>query len=418
MSDTNYSGLANDYPVVTLRQLQASLEEPYPVWFLSPRGDVLAINLLAIWLWNASKLNDLLGVNVFDIFSHNFKRIPKDINHEFFAKKSAVVKRLFDLFGGQSYLAFISLMKSDPYLKEIFDWELEISKNEWEFDREWRYPLRLLCPDTNSPHVMMEFQVTVSRLEGDLGYLAIYEPGVGSKITQPLVEREYRHVIALSPEQCYVHYLNIGITALNLPYPYVNQLHKLLFTDLPVEKSKRPRIADGDENLEEVPLFDFAFQEKFREAILFMINAPEYQKVLACFCDAYEYRKNFPWLPESREISDEINQNGLSYALRAALSTYIVPGVLTTEGMDAFVKPQDFHAEDWEYFDPEWMSALVSAVAATITEGFSLKRFENQLTMADVDVATITPIALRAHIAAALVRYYNRRMTGISRDSL
>ncbi len=37
MSDTNYSGLANDYPVVTLRQLQASLEEPYPVWFLSPR---------------------------------------------------------------------------------------------------------------------------------------------------------------------------------------------------------------------------------------------------------------------------------------------------------------------------------------------------------------------------------------------
>ena len=418
MSDTNYSGLANDYPVVTLRQLQASLEEPYPVWFLSPRGDVLAINLLAIWLWNASKLNDLLGVNVFDIFSHNFKRIPKDINHEFFAKKSAVVKRLFDLFGGQSYLAFISLMKSDPYLKEIFDWELEISKNEWEFDREWRYPLRLLCPDTNSPHVMMEFQVTVSRLEGDLGYLAIYEPGVGSKITQPLVEREYRHVIALSPEQCYVHYLNIGITALNLPYQYVNQLHKLLFTELFVERGVRPRIADSDENLEEVPLFDFAFQEKFREAILFMINAPEYQKVLACFCDAYEYRKNFPWLPESREISDEINQNGLSYALRAALSTYIVPEVLTIEGMDTFVKTQDFHSEGRKDPGSERMSTLASAVAATINEGFSLKRFENQLTMADVDVATITPIALRAHIAAALVRYYNRRMTGISRDSL
>jgi len=198
----------------------------------------------------------------------------------------------------------------------------------------------------------------------------------------------------------------------------VNQLHKLLFTELFVERGVRPRIANGDENLEEAPLFDFAFQEKFREAILFMINAPEYQKVLACFCDAYEYRKNFPWLPESREISDEINQNGLSYALRAALSTYIVPGALTMEGMDAFVKPQDFHAEDCEYFDPEWMSALVTAVAATINEGFSLKRFENQLTMADVDVATITPIALRAHIAAALVRYYNRRMTGISRDSL
>src|SRR5438552_2786203 len=111
MSETNYSGLANDYPVVTLRQLQASLQEPYP--------------------------------------------------------------------------------------------------------------LRLVCPDANASDVLMEFQVTASRLEADLGYLAIYEPDLGSKITQPLVEREYRHVIALSPEQCYVHYLNIGITALNLPYPYV-----------------------------------------------------------------------------------------------------------------------------------------------------------------------------------------------------
>src|SRR5207248_2675586 len=140
-----------------------------------------------------------------------------------FAKKSAVMKRLFEFFGGQSYLAFISLMKNDPYLKEIFDWELEISKNEWEFDREWRYPLRLLCSDANSPDVLMEFQVTVSRLEGDLGYLAIYETGTASKITHPLVEREYRHIIARSPEQCYVHYLDFINTALNLPYPYVNQ---------------------------------------------------------------------------------------------------------------------------------------------------------------------------------------------------
>jgi hypothetical protein len=189
-------------------------------------------------------------------------------------------------------------------------------------------------------------------------------------------------------------------------------------THHPIERRVRSHIADGDENFEEVPLFDFAFQGKFREAILCMISAPECQDVFACFRAAYEYRQNFPWLGESRDIPDEINQDGLSYALRAALSTYIVPGALTMEGMDAFVKPQDFHAEDCEYFDPEWMSALVTAVAATINEGFSLKRFENQLTMADVDVATITPIALRAHIAAALVRYYNRRMTGISRDSL
>ena len=172
------------------------------------------------------------------------------------------------------------------------------------------------------------------------------------------------------------------------------------------------------EDLEDAPLFDLAFQEKFREAILYMISTSEYQEVLACFYAAYEYRKNFPWLPESRDIPDEINQNGLSYALRAALSTYIVPEVLAIEGVGALVKPQDFHADGWKPSDPEKMRALVTAVAETINEGFSLKRFENQLTMADVDVTTITPAALRAHIAAALVRYYNWRKTAISRDTL
>ena len=86
--------------------------------------------------------------------------------------------------------------------------------------------------------------------------------------------------------------------------------------------------------------------------------------------------------------------------------------------MDIIVKTEDFHSEGRKDSDLERMSALTTAVEATINEGFSLKRFENQLTMADVEVTTITLAALRAHIAAALVRYYNRRKTGISRDAL
>lgn len=693
MTDTNRPSFVYDYPMVTLHELQASLEEPYPVWFLSPRGEVVATNLLSMWLWSASKPNDLLGVNVFDIFTSNFKRIPKEKNREFFAKKSAVVKRLFDAFGRKSYLAFISAMKSDLYLREIFDWELELSKDEWESDREWKYPLRLLYSDAYTSSVLMEFQVTVSRLEDDLGYLAIYEPNPISKITQSLVEQEYHRIVTYSLEQSYIQCLNVGvntlypsyypsltcdllwrITTLNEAYrlllgsllstgvidmhllemlfsrefrgsleahswlssalraikcfdevtyeyaqpehekyeeyisiirrlerlpgfreirarsantmvklpinhetpfpaysefvpcpfsskktmcftcmgqlvrkdllgrprepyyyltclpenseskvmlillhlthtqpesndslfeqllwelaivrtiergliqvedthwkpepafwcirkelhekfieqiederetltveiriviealqrmklvdkenflellldflrenPYLTQLRSLLSTELLVERGVRSHVAQDDADLEEALPFDFAFQEKFREAILSMIRTPEYHGVFACFRAAYAYRKNFPWLPESSDIPDEINQDGLSYALRAALSTYLVPDASTLENMGEFIRQQDFHVEDWEHSEAEWVSALVTAVGATISERFSLKRFASQLSMAGIDVTAISPATFRVHIAAALVRYYNRRKMGISRDPL
>jgi hypothetical protein len=392
MGNSNHSGLAYDYPTVTLKQLQAHLEDPYPVWFLSPRGEIVATNLLSRWLWSTSELNELLGVNAIDVFTRNFTRIPKDKNREFFAKKSAVVKRLCEAFGKKSYLAFISAMKSDPYLREIFDWALELSKDEW------KYPLRLLYSDVYTPTVLMAFRVTVFRLEDDLGYLAIYEPDPSSKITQSLVEHEYQRIITHSREQSYIQYLN--------------------FMELLVEMGVRSRVVREDANFEEAVSFDIAFQEKFREAILSMTRTPKYHEALACFHAAYVYRKSFPWLPESSDTLDEINQNGLSYALRTALSTYMVPEVSTLKDMDAFMKPQDFYEEDRERLEAEWVSALISAVGATISEGFSLKRFENQLTTAGIDVTDISPAILQAHIAAALVRYYNRRKMGTSRDSL
>src|SRR5260370_42714325 len=84
-------------------------------------------------------------------------------------------------------------------------------------------------------------------------------------------------------------------------------------------------------HLEEATPFDLAFQEKFREAILSMIRTPKYYKALDCFLAAYVYRKSFPWLAESSETRDEMNQDGLSYALRSALSTFLVPEGATLE---------------------------------------------------------------------------------------
>jgi len=173
-----------------------------------------------------------------------------------------------------------------------------------------------------------------------------------------------------------------------------------------------------DAGLEEATPFDLAFQEKFREAILSMIKAPKYYRALDRLLTAYAYRKSFPWLPESRETRDEMNQDGLSYALRSALSTFLVPERVPLEGLDVSGESGDVYAEDWKRFEARWAGALVSAVDATVSEGFSLKRFENQLKAAEIDVADLSHATLQVYIAAALVRYYKRREIGIARDPL
>ena len=171
-------------------------------------------------------------------------------------------------------------------------------------------------------------------------------------------------------------------------------------------------------DLTEALTFDRAFQEKFREAMRSMMKTPQYHKALDCFHAAYAYRKSFPWLPESRDTRDEMKQDGLSYALRAALSTFIVPERATLEALDVSDESEDVWVEDWKCFEAGWTRALVSAVDATISEGFSLKRFENQLGMAGIDVADISHATLQVYIAAALIRYYKQRNNGLARDPL
>jgi len=145
-----------------------------------------------------------------------------------------------------------------------------------------------------------------------------------------------------------------------------------------------------------------------------MINAPEYRDVFARFRSAYEYRKQFPWLEESKKDRNGDNQDGLAYALRAALATYIVNESAQTGGRGAQVKSLDI--QEGTQFDFEWTSALMTAITTTIEEGFSLERFENRLSRAEGNVDIISPNLLRKHIVAALDNYSAHRMIGLSPD--
>jgi hypothetical protein len=159
--------------------------------------------------------------------------------------------------------------------------------------------------------------------------------------------------------------------------------------------------------------FDQKFQEKFRNAVIYMINASEYEEVFTRFRSAYEHRKQFPWLEESKRGLSGGSLDGLAYALRAALATYVVAEQPWVEGgaQTTSLRPRDAARSG-----PEWTGELMAAVAETIDEGFGLERFENRLSRAGVNVDTIPPDVLREYIAAALDSYSAQSRVGLSHD--
>ncbi|MBA2285851.1 MAG: hypothetical protein H0W02_10230 [Ktedonobacteraceae bacterium] len=106
-----------------------------------------------------------------------------------------------------------------------------------------------------------------------------------------------------------------------------------------------------------------------------------------------------------------MHQEGLAYALQAALVGYHVPET----GEE--VRDSDPGASlRTEGLDVAWVSRLEAAISMTVAQGWSLERFEQSLARANVDVASITPAALRPHIAAAFLQYDDQRHIGITPD--
>ncbi len=183
-----------DYPKVKHSLWRAALEDPYPAWYLDTRGVISAANLMAFWLWDALeagepiKADALLGKSIFSIFAHHFERIPVDQNGEFYAKKSAIVKRMNAEVGSDAilYASFIAAMKADPRLESIYGQAILYPDNEWE------NPLRIMPPglsgSTDFDSGLLEFQVTVYRFERNTGFLATYIP---TPTTLPAFEEMY-----------------------------------------------------------------------------------------------------------------------------------------------------------------------------------------------------------------------------------
>lgn len=183
------------YPQVKRSLGKAALRDSYPAWFLDPDGVITAANLMAFWLCDTLSAGDLpqpdtlLGVNALIVLADNVKRIPVGENIELFTKSSALVKHAAAGKDSSVYAPFVDMMMSHSGLKYIYEHSLPHPEHEWE------YPLKIVPPGADpagNMDVLLEFQVTHYRLEGDSGFLVTYTP---SPASLPVVEKEYSDLI-------------------------------------------------------------------------------------------------------------------------------------------------------------------------------------------------------------------------------
>ena len=192
-----------DYPKVKHSLAQTALEDPYPALYMDTSGLIRGANLLAFWIWDVLKLSEpitpaaLLGSSIFSIYAHNFQRIPIELNGEFYTKKSSMVKRMKADANLESpiYDPFILAMKLHPQLEKMYEQALYYSDNEWE------HPLNIMLPDQTDSSRLLEFQVTIFRLERDSGFLCMYTP-TGSTLRD--VEEHYGLFIEAYGDDAYV----------------------------------------------------------------------------------------------------------------------------------------------------------------------------------------------------------------------
>src|SRR6266568_4850065 len=100
-------------------------------------------------------------------------------------KTAGIVKRLdarLDL-GAPLYAPFIVAMNADANLAGIYE------AAPLHPAREWEYCLKIAPPDSRSAGELLEFQVTIFRLEDEAGFLVTYIP---TRATLLVVEQAYK----------------------------------------------------------------------------------------------------------------------------------------------------------------------------------------------------------------------------------
>jgi hypothetical protein len=198
------------YPPITEDKAETWLQDHNPVWLWGMDGTLTFTNPLALWLWELIVLTDtklpiqdLFDINVFDVFKHNFSRIPVGENRDFFTMQSQRIKRLLRTSGKNppaAYASFEAAMRANPLREEIYDHATDEAE-KWE-----QYTLKIAPPQERDLDNLLEFLIIVSEVsqnEQAVGYIEQYKP-VGN---DTIIARKYEEV---SKQYGIIPYLHSG----------------------------------------------------------------------------------------------------------------------------------------------------------------------------------------------------------------
>jgi hypothetical protein len=99
------------------------------------------------------------------------------------------------------YEPYILAMKSNPQLEKMYE------QAQYYSDFEWENPLHIMPPGQTDGSHLLEFRVTIYRLEKDSGFLSMFTP-TGSTLRD--VEEQYGSIIEAYGDKAYVQFDNLN----------------------------------------------------------------------------------------------------------------------------------------------------------------------------------------------------------------
>ncbi|WP_459020484.1 hypothetical protein [Streptomyces sp. SD35] len=169
-------------------------------------------------------------------------------------------------------------------------------------------------------------------------------------------------------------------------------------TTLIMARAEKEGAADMGRLVSEKPYVSDDFKNNVKQTLIDIISESDNASTLERFRLAYEERRQLPWLAESGESLDPQSSNGLTSAIRSALSMYVP--------QRGFPSPVETGQDQLK---SGWRQELVEAAESVIDDDLSIALFETSLRRDEVQTKEIKPEVLKKHLVGAINQYYLRR---------
>jgi predicted ester cyclase/transcriptional regulator with XRE-family HTH domain len=166
------------YPPTTPEQALSYLRSPFPSWQLSGDGNIIACNRLAMWLFLATRAEDLLDVFVFEVFTRpwNLARIlMTGKSNDFWFIKLQVLNWMEKHNPSEAIERAKRIILENPTLNILYEHLDKLNLDNISF---YNYALFIQHPEIHHHYLHFHVKIWITRtIEGNLDkFIIVYEP--------------------------------------------------------------------------------------------------------------------------------------------------------------------------------------------------------------------------------------------------